>query len=58
MLGSGIGKENLQEKYDKKYDKLMQESFALSTVNRKKSDIKRAKAQEIGNQLDELEKTS
>ncbi len=54
MFGSGNSKEKLQEKYNK----LMQESFDLSTVNRKKSDIKRAEAEEIGKQLDELEKTS
>lgn len=51
MFGSGNQKEKLQEKYNK----LMQESFDLSTVNRKKSDMKRAEAEEIGKQLDELE---
>ena len=35
---------------------LMQESYDLSTVNRKKSDQKRAEAEEIGRQLDELDK--
>ena len=54
MFGSGNRKAKLQEKYNK----LMQESFDLSTVNRKKSDLKRAEAEEIGKQLDELEKTS
>ncbi|MGB7345293.1 MAG: Lacal_2735 family protein [Pirellulaceae bacterium] len=54
MFGSGNSKEKLQEKYNK----LMQESFELSTVNRKKSDFKRAEAEEIGKQLDELEKKS
>ncbi len=48
MFGSGNSKEKLQEKYNK----LMQESFDLSTVNRKKSDLKRAEAEEIGKQLD------
>jgi len=52
MFGSGNSKEKLQEKYNK----LMQESFDLSTVNRKKSDLKRAEAEEVGKQLDELEK--
>ncbi len=52
MFGSGNQKEKLQEKYNK----LMQESFDLSTVNRKKSDMKRAEAEEIGKQLDELER--
>lgn len=54
MFGSGNSKEKLQ----KKYNQLMQESFDLSTVNRKKSDFKRAEAEKIGNQLDELEKKS
>lgn len=52
MFGSGNNKEKLQ----KKYNQLMQESFDLSTVNRKKSDLKRAEAEEIGKQMDELEK--
>lgn len=54
MFGSGNSKEKLQQKYNK----LLQESFDLSTVNRKKSDLKRAEAEEIGKQLDELEKKS
>lgn len=52
MFGSGNSKEKLQAKYNK----LMQEAYELSTVNRKKSDLKRAEAEEIGRQLDELEK--
>ncbi|QDV62306.1 Lacal_2735 family protein [Crateriforma conspicua] len=48
----GNRKDNLQAKYNK----LMQESYELSTVNRKKSDEKRAEAEEIGRQIDELEK--
>jgi len=52
MFGSANSKEKLQEKYNK----LMQESYDLSTVNRKKSDLKRAEAEEVGKQLDELEK--
>jgi len=54
MFGSTNSKEKLQEQYNK----LMQESFDLSTVNRKKSDLKRAEAEEIGKQLDELDKES
>ena len=47
---------NSQDKLQAKYNKLMQESYDLSTVNRKKSDQKRAEAEEIGRQLDELDK--
>lgn len=54
MFGSDNNKEKLQEKYNK----LMQESFELSTVNRKKSDLKRGEAEEIGKQLDALENKS
>ena len=52
MFGFGNSKDKLQ----KKYNKLMQEAYELSTVNRKQSDQKRAEAEEIGRQLDELEK--
>jgi len=52
MFGSANNKAKLQEKYNK----LLQESFDLSTVNRKKSDLKRAEAEEVGKQLDELDK--
>ncbi|TWU62162.1 Lacal_2735 family protein [Crateriforma conspicua] len=47
---------NRRDKLQAKYNKLMQESYELSTVNRKKSDEKRAEAEEIGRQIDELEK--
>lgn len=52
MFGFGNKKEKMQEKYNK----LMQESYDLSTVNRKKSDEKRAEAEEIGREIDRLEK--
>ena len=52
MFGFGNQKDKLREKYSK----LMQESFDLSTVNREKSDQKRAEAEEVGKQLDALDK--
>jgi hypothetical protein len=55
MFGSS---SNSREKLQAKYNQLMEESFRLSTVNRKKSDMKRGEAEEIGKQLDELEKKS
>ncbi len=55
MFGSA---SSSKEKLQAKYNKLMEESFQLSTVNRKKSDMKRGEAEEIGKQLDELEKKS
>lgn len=54
MFGWGKSKEKLQAKYNK----LMQQSYELSTVDRKKSDEKRAEAEEIGRQIDDLEKQS
>ena len=39
---------------EKKYQKLMEESFKLSTVDRRQSDLKRAEAEEIGKQIDLL----
>jgi len=47
---------NNKDKLKTKYNKLMQESYDLSTVNRKRSDQKRSEAEEIGRQLDELDK--
>jgi hypothetical protein len=53
MFGSsGNSREKLQEKYNQ----LMEESYRLSHINRKKSDLKRGEAEEVGKQLDELEK--
>jgi hypothetical protein len=54
--GTMFGWGNSREKLQKKYNKLMQESFELSTVDRKKSDLKRAEAERIAQQLDDLEK--
>ena len=51
-----FGASNSREKLQEKYNKLMQESYKLSIVNRKKSDLKRAEAEEVGKQLDELDK--
>ncbi len=55
MFGtSSNDKESLQ----KKYNQLMEESYRLSHTNRKKSDLKRGEAEEIGKLLDQLEKES
>ena len=53
MFGSaGNDKKSLQ----KKYNQLMEESYRLSHSDRKKSDLKRGEAEEVGKLLDELEK--
>ncbi len=51
-----FGSSNSREKLREKYNELMQESYELSTGNRKKSDIKCAEAEEVAKQLDELDK--
>lgn len=51
-----FGSKNNKDKLQAKYSQLMQESYELSTVNRKKSDQKLAEAEEIGRQIDQLEK--
>lgn len=45
MFGSSSEKEKLQ----KKYNQLMEESYKLSHVNRKKSDMKREKRRRLAN---------
>ncbi|KAA2217160.1 MULTISPECIES: Lacal_2735 family protein [Maribacter] len=44
-----------KEKLTAEYQKLMKEAFELSTINRKASDEKYAKADEIQKKLDALE---
>ncbi|MDE0864791.1 MAG: Lacal_2735 family protein [Rubripirellula sp.] len=55
MFGSS---GNSREKFQEKYNQLMEESYRLSHINRKKSDLKRGEAEEVGKQLDELDKKS
>lgn len=45
------------EKLNKKYDKLMQEGYELSTINRKASDAKYAEAEQVLKQIDKLTQT-
>ncbi len=53
----GIFKKKTEaEKLNKKYDKLMEEGYRLSTVNRKASDEKYAEANKIMEQLEKLSK--
>ena len=51
-------KKTEAEKLNKKYDKLMQEGYELSTINRKASDAKYAEAEEVLKQLEKLQETS
>lgn len=50
-------KKTEAEKLHKKYDKLMQEGYELSTINRKASDAKYAEADQVLKQIDKLSQT-
>lgn len=50
MFGFG----NREDKLDAKYKTLMQQAYELSTVNRKQSDLKRAEAEAISRQLEQI----
>ncbi len=54
MFGSA---KNDKASLEKQYKALSEEAFQLSHSNRRKSDEKRAEAEEIGRLLDELEKS-
>ncbi len=45
---------NNRKKLESKYKQLMEESYRLSHSDRKKSDEKRAEAEEVKRQLDQL----
>ena len=47
-------KKTEAEKLNKKYDKLMQEGYELSTINRKASDQKYTEAEEVLKQIEKL----
>lgn len=47
-------KKTKKEKLQVQYEKLMKESFELSTVNRSKSDAKAADADEIMKQIESM----
>ena len=53
MLGL-FKKKTEAEKLTKKYDKLMQEGYELSTINRKASDAKYAEADQVMKQIENL----
>ena len=40
----------------RKYEKLMKESYELSTVNRQASDAKRAEAERLADEIERIEK--
>ncbi len=50
-------KKTEAEKLNKKYDKLIQEGYELSTINRKASDAKYAEADQVLKQIEKLPET-
>ena len=50
-----FGLSNKKAKLEKKYKKLLEESYELSKSNRMKSDQKLAEAEDVRKQLDLLE---
>lgn len=54
ILGLFKGKSK-REKLNKRYAALLEESHRLSTVDRKASDLKRAEAEAVLKQIEQLE---
>jgi len=50
----GLFKKDKKKELQKKYKKLMEESFVLSKTDRKASDLKRAEADEVAKQIELL----
>ena len=48
-------KKSKKEQLNKKYKQLLEESFRLSTIDRKASDAKRAEAEEVLKEMEQLE---
>ena len=47
-----------RQKLERMYQQLLEESFRLSHIDRKKSDLKAAEAEEIRKQLEFMDKTA
>ena len=54
----GLFKKNPRKKLETEYRQLMEESFKLSTIDRKASDAKRAEAELILEKLEKLNEIS
>jgi len=50
----GLFKKDKKKELQKKYERLMQESYKLSTSDRKASDLKRAEAETIADEIVKL----
>lgn len=54
MLRNLFRKKTQEEILHKEYEKLMQEYYRLSSINRSQSDSKYAEAQKIGDEIERL----
>lgn len=54
MLKKLFRKKTQEEVLQKEYEKLMQESYRLSSINRSQSDSKYAEAQKIADEIELL----
>jgi len=52
----GLFKKDKKKELQKQYEKLMAESYKLSTTDRRASDQKRAEADKIAEQMDNMGK--
>ena len=52
----GLFKKDPLKKLQKQYKDLLEESFRLSTIDRKASDLKRAEAEEVMKEIEALQK--
>ena len=50
----GLFKSDPKKELQKKYEKLMQESYKLSTTDRKASDLKRVEAEKVADEITKL----
>lgn len=50
----GLFKKDKKKELQKKYERLMKESYDLSTVDRKASDLKRVEAEQVADEIAKL----
>jgi len=51
----GLFKKDPKKVLQKKYEKLLEESFKLSTTDRKASDLKKAEAEAVADEIAKLD---
>lgn len=51
----GLFKKNPKKELQKKYERLLEESYKLSTTDRKASDLKKAEAEAVADEIAKLD---